>query len=437
MRLTRHRFVQSVAFLQVANIIGNFVQAAIGIVIARILQPNLYGVYAVAFSLASLVYISTGVQETITVALGETYSRHDRERTVEAFGFFLRFSVLFALITLVITAFLPWLAGVFYHDPKIGEYAGIVIIASIISSFAFNMTSMGLQVSGDIKKMSGLILFDQVLRFSLSVILVALGYGIFGAALGHLIGAVIVFIVSAFVWKKTSDINDFFPGWRELIVSIRKVKRSAHLSSSLLVTVDKNIAMLYNVLPVLIIGIYLSRAETSFFKLSFGFVTLALSLLGPISTLLNSELSRIKTENPERLGSNFVKVSWYGVAISSVLTLAAIILGPFVFKILYGPSYLPSVKFIAGLFVYGIFYGIGVALGAMWRVVNRVQTSIFINLIVLGLGIPSGIWLIRHYGVWGGVIMVSAWFTISHLISYFYLSHKLRAGEFDALPNKI
>lgn len=421
-----HSFIKNVAFLQVAGMMGSIAQAMIGIFIARILQPELYGVYAVAFGLAALIFISTGVQETITIVLTEAYIKKDRETVVRALGFFLRFTLIFGVLTLVASALLPMIGRIFYHDPTVGFYAAIVVYASILSSFAFSIAVTAFQATGDIKKMALLTFFDQLLRFSLSLGLVAAGYGILGAAMGHLIGALIICAISIILWSSFSRRSELFPSLRELVRTARHARGTGYLSLSLWVTIDKNIAMLYSILPVLLAGIYLSRSEVSYFKLAFGFVTLALSLLGPISTLLNSELSRMKVSDPERMAKNFFRVSCYAIGVSTFLTIGVIVAAPFVFHLLYGPGYEPTVKYISGFMVYGVFFGIGVALGPMWRVVNRVKTSIAINLIVLGCGVPSGLYLIRHFGIWGGVIMITLWFTVSHLVSFAYLMRYLK-----------
>ena len=80
---------------------------------------------------------------------------------------------------------------------------------------------------------------------------------------------------------------------------------------------------------------------------------------------------------------------------------------------------------MAGLIVYGALYGIGVGLGPMWRAIGNVKVSIVINLVILGVGIPFGLWLIKSYGLWGSVVMVTVWFTVSHLVSFVYLFRKL------------
>ena len=142
--------------------------------------------------------------------------------------------------------------------------------------------------------------------------------------------------------------------------------------------------------------------------------------------LLNVEFPKIQVENKEQLYNNFKRVSLYSLTFSVLLTIGAAAISPIAFKVLYGESYLPSIKYIFGLILYGSLFGIGVGLGPMWRAINKVKVSILINSVILGAGVPLGLWLIKSYGLWGSVIMVTAWFSVSHLISFFYLMRNLK-----------
>ena len=182
----------------------------------------------------------------------------------------------------------------------------------------------------------------------------------------------------------------------------------------------------YMALPVILTGIYVSASNVSFFKLAFGYMNIVLSLLGPVSVLLNVEFPKIQVENKGQLYKSFKKVSLYSLALSAALSIGAAIVSPIAFKILYGESYLLSVKYIFGLIAYGSLFGIGVGLGPMWRAINKVKISILINSVILGIGIPLGLWLIKNHGLWGSVIMVTIWFSVSHIISFIYLIRKLK-----------
>ena len=376
-------------------------------------------------SVASVI-LGSGAQDAMASVIGGAYARRDEREVKTAFAFLLKIALLASLAALIIIFFLPAIAGRFYGDSRIGFYAAAVMLAAIFSSSFFSLTSVALQMAGRIKEMTVLIFSDQVLRFGAALILVVAGLGVSGAVGGQLAGAAVIFSVSVFIWRRIAGQIHSLPSLSELAVQFFRVPLKRYFGFSFWVAADRNMGNLFMALPVVLAGIYLAASEVTFFKLAFGFVNLALSLLGPISVLLNLEFPKMKVENATGLRTKFIKISLYSLGLSSLLTLGAIIIAPLAFKILYGVSFMPSVKYVAGLLIYGCLFGIGVGLGPMWRALNRVKISIFINVLVLGAGIPFGLWLIRLYGPWGAVMMVTIWFTVSHLASFSYLLKKLR-----------
>ena len=431
----QHWFVKNVATLQVGSFGGTIVQAVIGIVIARLLQPELLGIYSLAFGLAATtsLIIGMGIQEAVSSLLGRAYAQKDGTETENILGFMFKITFFAALIVLVFSAFLPSISEKLYSNSLIGIYASIIVVAVVLSSFFFTLAYSAFQVTGRIKFLTYLIVTDQSLRTGLSLVLVVAGFGVLGAVSGHLIGALIIFISSALLFRGLRTGDSIFPDLRRLITSAKNVSLKKYFGFTFWVALDRNMGNLFMALPVILTGIYVTASEVSFFRLAFGYVNLALSLLGPISVLLNVEFPKLQIENKEKLAENFKKVSLYSLGLSVILTVGAVIVSPFAFKILYGKNFLPSVPYVAGLIVYGALYGIGVGLGPMWRAINRVKVSIIINLIILGIGIPTGLWLIKSYGLWGSVIMVTSWFIVSHFTSFFYLLKNLKSKHSSIL----
>ena len=313
-----------------------------------------------------------------------------------------------------------------YHNPLIGWYAGILVMASFISNTFLNFSVLTYQVMGKIKQMTLLTFTDQTLRNILAVLLVAGGLGITGAMSGHLLGAVAMLTVSVIVWERLRKSHSIFPSVWEFFKKTPGLEVKKHISFSAWVALDKNIATLFNLLPVLMVALYVSTTEVTYFKISLAYVNLVLGLMGPISTLLNVELPRMQSEDPAMLKKNFIRVSLYSLLCSIALTAGALVVSPIALRILYGSSFTPGVKYIIGLGIYGAFLGLGIGLGSMWRALRKVKISILINTITLAVGIPVGLYLIKHFEVWGAVIMVSLWFTISHCVSFIYLIKKLK-----------
>jgi len=198
------------------------------------------------------------------------------------------------------------------------------------------------------------------------------------------------------------------------------------LKFSIWISLDKNLSNLFNILPIVITGIFVATSEITFFKLAFAYINLAVSFIGAIGTLLNVEFPKIKAgDNPEKLKRNFTKISLYSLGITTLLTAGALIVAPLAFRIFYGENFIPSIKYVFALFVYGSIMGLGVGLGPMWRAINKVKISIMINLISLSIGVLLGFYLISDYGVWGTVIMITFWYSFSHIVSFVYLRREL------------
>ncbi len=424
----RNNFVKNVATLQMGSFSGTVVQAAIGILIARLLQPELFGIYSLAIGMAGMtsLILGMGIQEAVSSLLGRAYARKDGVEIENILSFMLKITFIAALVVILISAFLPNIAGRLYGNSVIGVYAAIVVVASVFSSLLFTLTYSSFQVTGRVKSLGLLILSDQSLRYALSLIFVLAGFGVLGAVSGQLAGAMVIFVASAILFANISKREPLFLGLNRLLNSVARSDVKKYFGFTFWVALDRNMGNVYMALPVILTGVYATASEVSFFKLAFGYTNIVLSLLGPISVLLNVEFPKIQVQDKKQLYSNFKKVSLYSLGLSVLLTIGAAIVSPFAFRVLYGESYVPSIKYIFGLIAYGSLFGIGVGLGPMWRAINKVKVSILINSVILGAGIPLGLWLIKNYGLWGSVIMVTVWFSVSHIVSFVYLIRKLK-----------
>ena len=208
-----------------------------------------------------------------------------------------------------------------------------------------------------------------------------------------------------------------------------------YLGFSFLIAIDRNVAMLYFILPVIMAGIYISATEVGYFKLAFGYINLAMTILVPVSVLLNVVFPKMKVGEEKNLRKNFIKVSVYSTVISFLVTIAIVLASTFAFRFIYGENFLPSVRYVWGLFIYGALFGIGVGLGPMWRALNRVKVSILINTLVLIVGIPLSLFLMSRLGGWGAVISVTFLVTVSHLISFIYLVRNIPLSSVEAQKN--
>ena len=196
-KLLQHKFIRGVAVLQTGSFATGVIQALAGVFVARWLQPELFGVYALAFSLASLIsiFVGAGIQDAVaqdamTTVLSEAYAKKDTGEIKNALAFLVKITLFIGALALVGVAIAPFAAKGLYGSYKIGIYAGVIILAVASSSFFFSFSTLILRVLYRIKELMLLTLSDQIARYGLSVLLVLLGFGVAGGAAGHFLGKI-------------------------------------------------------------------------------------------------------------------------------------------------------------------------------------------------------------------------------------------------------
>lgn len=429
--LRQHSFVRRAVIFQVANGAGSVLQSVAGIVIARILQPELFGTYALAFSVASVasIVLATGIQDALVPVIARSHAQGSADDVRIGFGYWAKWIGISALFVAITVILLPFITAHLYGGAAIGGFAAVILVASFVSSSLLSIVQVAAQVTNRIMTLSLLTLADLITRYGAAVLFTLFGLGVLGASAGHLAGAILMTIIAwpVLTWLRRRD--TLLPDVRSIIATTRTIPLRLHLSQSLWVWVDRQFGMLYQALPVAMIGLAVPVTQVAFFKLAFGYLNTALALLGPLSVLLNTEFAKIQVTSPKRMRSSFVKISLGGALVATVLMAGAALVGYWVFVLLYGKVYLPSVPLVYGLVAYGIIFGLGIGLGPMWRVLGKVKISVAINTCVLVIGVPLGMVLIRSYGLWGGVGMVTLWYAVAHIVSFFYLLRALKKHE--------
>jgi O-antigen/teichoic acid export membrane protein len=431
MGFVRHRFVRDTLVLQAGSVGAVLVQAIIGIFLARQLGPSQFGVYALAASVASIasVFLGAGAVDAIAPIASRAWHVGDAPAMQRILAFLVRFIIAAAGVSVVLAVALPFITAQIYDTSQIGFFGAIILAAAVISSLGLAILSLGLQLAGRIRELSLLLFFDTSTRMLLALFLVSRGMGVQGAVAGHFIGASLVagIVIGGWVWLRKGSV--LWPSFRALLTTRHSIGWRENLPPTFWVLLDRNLAMLFGALPIALVGAFVSSADVAYFKIALGYILLAMSVFTPISTLLNVEFPKMQVAQPHRVRHNFIRISLYSLACSCGVTAIVVAVAPFIFKLLYGIHYLPAVPLVFGLALFGATYGIGVGLGPMWRALQRVRVSIAINIVTLGLGIPIGIVLIRNFHVWGAVFMITLWYVVSQLVSFFYLERYLKRLE--------
>ncbi len=100
---------------------------------------------------------------------------------------------------------------------------------------------------------------------------------------------------------------------------------------------------------------------------------------------------------------------------------------PFVVPILYGSDWLPVIPLLQLLAIFGVVTTLGGVFGPLYRAFDQVRGALVIKLVVLGVGLPIGFWLIEQYGAVGGVWLVNGLLAASVLLTAVMTLPELRA----------
>ena len=386
---------------------------------------SLNSVFLSWVAMVASVLLGTGAYDAMIPHISRVWMGNERERVLPMLGYLAKFVAIAGVVALAVGSLLPGITSLAYGDSTIGTYAFVILAAAAISTTFFEFSKISSQVTGRIVSLSLLTFGDHVFRFTWVLGLVLIGFGVVGAVTGHFIGALLLAGVAALVVGRIASRESGWPSVSKIIHTARIAPMRPYLADTLWVIGDRNLAMLFMALPVALAGLFVASAQVAFFKVAFGYITLALAVLGPISILLNMQFPRVQVADQKHLKREFTRISWYSVLVSASMTVVVLALAPFVIPLLYGAEYREAVPLAQAFAVHGIFFGIGVGLGPMWRALSKVRVSIFINLITLGIGIPMGLFMMRLWGVWGAVAMVTLWYLVSHMTSYFYLVREL------------
>lgn len=420
-----HPFVIDASVLGMGTFFNTGLGAIFSIILARLLGPEQFGLYALVFSLASLIgiFLDAGAGYGTLTLFAEAYAKKDREEVKNLLSYFLKISFIIIFSTGLIGFIIaPSLSAFLYYDARIGQYLRFVLLAGFLG-FSFSLTSIALQVIRKIKQLTILESANKILFVVIPTALLFAGYGLIGVFAGQLASVLLMGIVSLFIYVHLAKNDPLLPSFSEIVNNLKQVSIKKYFNFGFLIAVDKNFAELYKTLPITFLGMFASVSAIAYFKLAFSYITLPLLLLKPVSRLLMVQLPKSKVHSLAKLEKNFWKVSLYSGLLTIGILIPVFILTPFLIVIFYGQNYSPAVKIAYPLALYTAMAGFAVGIGSILRTLDKVEVGIKVNFFVIALSAPIVFYLIKYYVVKGTIFAVVAWEFIP-LAVIFYLIHR-------------
>jgi O-antigen/teichoic acid export membrane protein len=315
------------------------------IIIARLMLPELYGLYGLALSTILFigVFSDMGLGAALNTFLSKTIDRFPGK----ARGYFkyitkwrIMLSIFSILLLLVLT---KWLATTYYQKPiYYALLAGIIYLPAVI----LQAHLVPLFISSN--NFKPLLIGEVILQFlKLTIIplliiflLIRLGsteiylFGVFIAL------AICYLLTSGYLYwkiKKNKKLRE------SKIIEISNKEKKDLKKFILPLTVTALSGVVFGYIDQIMLGRYVESAFLGFYQASFNLVTSAAAIVAFSSIALFPILARLRGKTLER---GFIRSRNITVLISVLAAILTFILSPFIINIIYGPMYSTATTYL-------------------------------------------------------------------------------------------
>ena len=356
-------FARNVGALTVANgvrVVLSFVQ---GILVARWLGPELYGVAALVMSVPSIVYTFFDARsaEASVKFLSEFDAKGERERALAMCkaGYAVDF-VIAGMALLVVLLLAPWAAKSVVKRPETGWL--IILYGSAFLPRALTGTSYAvLATLGRFPTIAFVNMLTDILRIGLVVSLIALGWEVAGVVWGNAIAMAVTGLLygaSAYGLAKSQWGRSWlFADWAYLKGRWKEIL-------AFLVFNDLNalLGMIPKQLDVVILGYFRNPMEVGYYKLAKSLAGTVGYVVGPLQSVVYPEFAKLRgIGDMKALRQKIHKLALQvGLPLAAVTAFGIIPL-PLIVLALLGQSYDPAVPAAQLLLI-----GYAIWLGFFW-----------------------------------------------------------------------
>jgi O-antigen/teichoic acid export membrane protein len=390
-------------FLVSGSILATVIQAIGVFLVARLLGPELYGVYTLSLVVPTLLLqvIDFGVNQGLlrfSVRLRvEGKTRQIASLVRNAFSFKLIVGLIISCFTIL---FSDYFATYAVNRPDLSMY---IRLASLTVLFhAILDTSTSVFIGMDNAEYCTLVWNVQAsAKTALSILLVFLGFGVLGAVTGFVVGALTAGILgTALLYSKI---------YKSLNSSI-ETGNSFKKSLKFLIGYSYPIyisALFFSIIPQLqsvILSMFASDADIGNFRAASNFVALISILILPISTVLFPAFSKFDKESEEIRKFFSLSTMYATLLIVPAVTITAIFSKEFV-DVIYGSQWTLAPAFLSLNVLLYLFVGLGYQIQtSFFNGIEETFTTLKIGLTTFLLFILLSPFLTMYFSVQGMIL---------------------------------
>lgn len=390
-------------FMGVAS--STVIMAVAAIILARLMTPEEYGLYSVAFipSYIAVLFRDWGVNSAIIKYVSRYRVENRRENVYEIIVSGLIFE---AAAGLVLSAILFLLSNFVASTMLCRPQASPLIMTASVTVFAGALltASQSSFIGFERMELNSLTSICQALvKTVASPVLVFIGFSAFGATLGYTLSYLVAAIVGLaalylIVFRELKAENT---GKISVLQTLKRMLRYG-VPLSLASIISGFAAQFY----AFLMAIHCADAMIGNYQIATQFATLLTFFTIPISTVMFPVFSKINPEKDhELLNTVFVSSVKYTAALLVPATMAIMVLSKPMISTLYGEKWTYAPLFLT-LYVINNFFVLfgGLILGSLLTGLGETETQLKLSVITLALGIPLAFTLIPSMGIFGLIL---------------------------------
>jgi O-antigen/teichoic acid export membrane protein len=377
--------------LMVGTALSTFLGAAIVIVMARLLGPDGYGLYTLAFVaptlFASLADLGLSQSTTRFTASLRSEGRYSKAASV------IRSSVIFVLLASFVAFLAAYLlAGEIAAALLRPEISFLVIIGSIIIIFqaVFNVTYYALAGSDRMGRSAQMLVLRDATRLVFTPLLIIIGFGVVGAIIGQVIGFAVGcgLGLTVLVVKRSSSWKDTRPE-REQGGFGRDISAMMHYGMPLYGT--SLLVQVISQYQTVILALFTSNAEIGSFKAAVNFASLIGIFATPVATALFPAFSKLDLRTRKNdLQTMFDHAVKYTALLIVPVAVGVAVLSRDLVRAVYGVAYTSASTYLALYVVTFLLAAIGYQTNsAFLNGVDKTRDTLKIGLVQVIVFLPA------------------------------------------------
>jgi O-antigen/teichoic acid export membrane protein len=344
-KILRRKFVRDVGVLTVANVMVATLSFVQGIVVARWLGPELYGITVLVMSYPNLLYAFFDARsvEVSMKYLAEFHAHQERDRALAMCKMGYTVDFMIAVLAFLVVLFTSsWVSQKFTNHP---EAAGLMLVyaTAFLPRALLGTSHAVLATLGKFSIIAWVDVTMTMLRVILVVSFTLTGWQVAGIIWGD---AIALGATGLLCWGITRALICRTWGTYPLQGNLYALKGRYREICGFLVYNDVNalMGMLSKQLDVVLLGYFRNPSEVGYYKLAKSLAGVVGYLIAPLQQVTYSDLARLVGSG--RKQTSRLKVRRIALQVGAPLgiaTLVGTLFAPWVVPALVGASYLPAV----------------------------------------------------------------------------------------------